>query len=213
MRACLALFGQGLPAYACGSRSKHVREKGKIRGQSRWPPERHHVVARVALAMARPRVHNLAPPRQRIRSPVGLFGLVADDMRERMLASSRGKGVSFPAQSRNACGSRARSHPRSPSTATPFPTPCLRAGLPGRWPGKRSREASPPPLPEDRDGGLAKRNAMLAPRLHPPAGRVQPRREIDFRPSGFEASGSASPSECRIPARAPPWPPARESSR
>jgi len=35
--------------------------------------------------MVRPSVHKLAPARERVGSAVGLFGLVADDMRERML--------------------------------------------------------------------------------------------------------------------------------
>ena len=40
--------------------------------------ERQDVLAGRALAMPRPCVHQLAPPRQRIRSPIGLLGLVAD---------------------------------------------------------------------------------------------------------------------------------------
>ena len=48
------------------------------------PLERQDVLAR-AFAMPRPCVHKFAPPRQRVRSPVGLFGLVADDMRQRVL--------------------------------------------------------------------------------------------------------------------------------
>jgi hypothetical protein len=34
--------------------------------------------------MPRPSVHWLAPPRQRVGSPIGLLGLVADHMGERM---------------------------------------------------------------------------------------------------------------------------------
>ena len=48
------------------------------------PLERHHVVAGPALAMPRPCVHKLTPPRQRVGSPIGLFGFVADDVRKSM---------------------------------------------------------------------------------------------------------------------------------
>src|SRR5579859_4339520 len=51
---------------------------------SRRTLERHNVRPRLALAMARPCVHQLAPPRQRVRSPIGLLGLVADDVSESM---------------------------------------------------------------------------------------------------------------------------------
>ena len=48
------------------------------------PPESQDVLAHAALAMPRLSVHKLAPPRQCVRSTVGLFGLVADDMGKRV---------------------------------------------------------------------------------------------------------------------------------
>ena len=45
------------------------------------PLERQNVLPGRALAMPRPSVHKLAPPRQCVRSAVGLLGLVADDVR------------------------------------------------------------------------------------------------------------------------------------
>ena len=53
----------------------------------------------LALAMPRPSVHKLAPPRQRVRSPVSLLGLVADDVGERVLGKLAGEMVWLPAQS------------------------------------------------------------------------------------------------------------------
>jgi len=47
--------------------------------------ERQDVLAGRAFAMALPGVHKLAPPRERVGSPVGLLGLVADDVRKGML--------------------------------------------------------------------------------------------------------------------------------
>ena len=81
----------GWPAYPrlrlnglCDARpqSSCARKAGTLSGR---PLEREHVVARPALAVVRPGVHELAPPRQRVASAVGLFGLVADDVRQRVL--------------------------------------------------------------------------------------------------------------------------------
>jgi hypothetical protein len=55
------------------------------------PLERNHVLASCALAMPRPSVHQFAPPRERIAAPVGLFGLVANDVRQRMFGKLAGK--------------------------------------------------------------------------------------------------------------------------
>ncbi len=57
-------------------------EKGKAFSTlSRRPLERHDVPPGLALAMPRPYIHQLAPSRERVRSAVGLFGLVADNVR------------------------------------------------------------------------------------------------------------------------------------
>jgi hypothetical protein len=46
------------------------------------PLERYNAFIRRPLAMARPSVQKLAPPLQRVGSPIGLLGLVADDVGE-----------------------------------------------------------------------------------------------------------------------------------
>jgi hypothetical protein len=48
------------------------------------------VVAVCTFAMPRPSVHQFAPLRERVRSRVGLFGFIADDMSRACSASSRG---------------------------------------------------------------------------------------------------------------------------
>ena len=42
------------------------------------PLERQHILATAAIAMPRPSIRKLSPPRQRVRSPVSLFSLVAN---------------------------------------------------------------------------------------------------------------------------------------
>src|ERR1700722_4231791 len=70
--------------YACYVSKSIMKGKATQSALGR-PPECQDILAGRALAMPRPSVHKLASPRQRVRSPVGLFGLVADDMGERVL--------------------------------------------------------------------------------------------------------------------------------
>jgi hypothetical protein len=63
--------------------------------------ESQDVLARPAIAMPGPCVHQLPRPRQCFATPIGLFRLIADDGASAYLQARGGKFVSLPAQLRN----------------------------------------------------------------------------------------------------------------
>jgi hypothetical protein len=76
--------------------------KGRAGNAKSW------VCSRLRLRTPRPSVHQFAPPRERVRSTVGLFGLIADDMSRACSASSRGCAFRCPPNLGMTIGSRAR---------------------------------------------------------------------------------------------------------
>ena len=113
--------------------------------------------------MPRPCVHKLPPSLQRIRSPVGLFGLVADDMRKgvlgelaremRLVAGPIAEGAAEAVNRRilnpHATKQHFQRHRRKRSVGA----------LAGENEVGDLRLVDPP---QDRERGLAERNSMLA---------------------------------------------------
>ena len=94
------------------------------------------------LAIARPRLHELAALLQRVAPPIGLFGLVSDDVSKSSFQTSRGKLETLPAQSRKL--------ERKPWTvassifirASTISIAMFESGLLRALPGKRTRWSS-----------------------------------------------------------------------
>src|SRR5271166_549705 len=92
-----------------------------------WSLEREDVLASCALAMPRPSVHKLPPPRQRVRPTVSLFGFVSDDVGKRMLGklARETRFIARPIADRASKAVRRVTACRRASTA--FRTPCRKA--------------------------------------------------------------------------------------
>ncbi len=117
--------------------------------------------------MPRPSIHKLSPSRQGVRSPVGLFGLIPDDVRKRMLGKLVGEVrlVACPiAKSATEAVNRRILNPHA--TKQHFQRHHRKRSV-GALAGENEvgdlRLVDPP---QDRERGLAERNAMLARRLH-----------------------------------------------
>jgi hypothetical protein len=75
-----------------GLLSHSARRRGAPGKAKSW------VCSRLHLRNATPEVHQFAPPRERVRSTVGLFGLVADDISSRGVFGKFARIVRFVAR-------------------------------------------------------------------------------------------------------------------